>query len=217
MKKVGDKLFFDVRDGSNFDLLTVSETSTDPPQDDDNKRDINSPNNLALEATYINHNFSQQVLRNNEERYTFPEPNPFWSEGDEGEVASVAYRYRKWNLGDGINLVVRSELDGVTHGPNDEIQYLNIKALNEWDSRVKFVKIAAVCSAELQLNKFCELKFSNGIDWRSKIDGQPGAVLASEIKNNGCKLAKWMASTLLSGADLIKIGYVYYFLVNHAY
>ena len=45
-----------------LDLLTVSETSTDPPQEDE-KQSINSPNNLALEATYINHNLSQQVLR----------------------------------------------------------------------------------------------------------------------------------------------------------
>ena len=44
-----------------LDLLTVSETSTDPPQDEGNS--INSPNNLALEATYINHNLAQQVLR----------------------------------------------------------------------------------------------------------------------------------------------------------
>ncbi len=42
-------------------MLTVSETSADPPQDEGNS--INSPNNLALEATYINHNLAQQVLR----------------------------------------------------------------------------------------------------------------------------------------------------------
>ncbi len=45
----------------HLDLLTVSETSADPPQDDE--KHINSPNNLALEATFINHNLSQQVLR----------------------------------------------------------------------------------------------------------------------------------------------------------
>ena len=42
-------------------MLTVSETSADPPQDEGNS--INSPNNLALEATYINHNLAQQVLK----------------------------------------------------------------------------------------------------------------------------------------------------------
>jgi hypothetical protein len=43
------------------DLLTVNETSVEPPQDDGNS--LNSPRNLALEATFINHNFSQQVLK----------------------------------------------------------------------------------------------------------------------------------------------------------
>lgn len=56
---VGDKLFFDKRDNTEFDLLTVNETSVEPPQDDGNS--LNSPRNLALEATFINHNFSQQV------------------------------------------------------------------------------------------------------------------------------------------------------------
>lgn len=51
-------------------------------------------------------------------------------------MASVAYRYRKWDLGNGINLIIRSEIDAVTTGPNDEKLFLNIKALNEWDSKV---------------------------------------------------------------------------------
>ena len=42
------------------EMLTVSETSAEPPQDED--KHINSPNNLSLEATFINHNLSQQVL-----------------------------------------------------------------------------------------------------------------------------------------------------------
>lgn len=78
VQKVGGKLFFDKRDDSEFgtfkveihidlnsltisfiDLLTVSETSNEPPQEEG----INSPRNLALEATFINHNFSQQVMK----------------------------------------------------------------------------------------------------------------------------------------------------------
>jgi translation initiation factor 3 subunit D len=59
IEKLGDKLFFDKRDNTEFDLLTVNETSVEPPQDDGNS--LNSPRNLALEATFINHNFSQQV------------------------------------------------------------------------------------------------------------------------------------------------------------
>lgn len=102
IEKIGDKLFLDKRDNTEFDLLTVNETSVEPPQDDGNS--LNSPRNLALEATFINHNFSQQVLRTGpaEPRYKFENPNPFISEDEEGEVASVAYRYRKWDLNGGV-------------------------------------------------------------------------------------------------------------------
>ncbi|KYB25876.1 Eukaryotic translation initiation factor 3 subunit D-1-like Protein [Tribolium castaneum] len=165
-------------DNTEFDLLTVNETSVEPPQD--------SPRNLALEATFINHNFSQQVLRTGpgEPRFKFDNPNPFISEEEEGEVASVAYRYRKYDLGSGIFLVVRCEHDAVVQSPNGELQFLSIKALNEWDS-----------------------KLANGVKWRQKLDTQRGAVLANELRNNACKLAKWTVQALLAGSDQIKFGY----------
>nr|CAD7457882.1 unnamed protein product [Timema tahoe] len=134
IEKIGEKLFLDKRDNTEFDLLTVNETSVEPPQDDGNS--LNSPRNLALEATFINHNFSQQVLKTGEPRYKFEEGNPFISEEEAGEVASVAYRYRKWDLDNGVVLVARSEHDAVMHGPNGELQFVSIKALNEWDSKV---------------------------------------------------------------------------------
>lgn len=185
IEKIGDKLFFDKRDNTEFDLLTVNETSVEPPQDDGNT--LNSPRNLALEATFINHNFSQQVLKigPNEPKYKFDEPNPFISEEEEGEIASVAYRYRKWDLGGGIILVSRCEHDAVVQSPNGELQFLTIKALNEWDSKV-----------------------ANGVEWRQKLDTQRGAVLANELRNNACKLAKWTVQALLAGSDQIKFGYV---------
>ena len=46
------------------------------------------------------------------------------------------------------------------------------------------------------------------INWREKIDNQAGAVLASELKNNSFKLAKWTAQSLLAGASQMKIGFV---------
>jgi len=166
-----------------FDLLTVSETAVEPPTDEE--RSINSPKNLALEATFINRNFSQQVLKMGEERHAFERPNPFAEEVSPEEVASVGYRYRMWDLGDNVKLVCRCEHDGVALGPNGEVQFLTIKAFNEWDSR-----------------------FSGGVEWRSKIDNQRGAVLATELRNNSNKLAKWTVQALLSGSDFIKFGYV---------
>lgn len=117
-------------------MLTVNETAAEPPHEEGNS--INSPRNLALEATFINHNFSQQVLKGVEEKYSFENPNPFIQDDEEGEVASVAYRYRKYDLGDGVDVIVRCEHDAALLGPNGENQFINIKALNEWDPRVSF-------------------------------------------------------------------------------
>ena len=72
------------------DLLNVSETSNDAVFDEGTG--INSPTNLALEATFVNQNFSQQVLRKGEP-HRFDKPNPFVTDEEEGKVASVAYRW----------------------------------------------------------------------------------------------------------------------------
>ena len=53
-----------------------------------------------------------------------------------------------------------------------------------------------------------DAKLTNGIDWRQKLESQRGAVLATELKNNSAKLAKWTLQATLAGADLIKLGYV---------
>lgn len=199
VQKIGEKIFLDKRDNTEFDLLTVSETAAEPPQDEGTS--LNSPRNLALEATFINHNYSQQVLKIEGEKYKFEEDNPFIEDSDDEDeeksakkndkVASVGYRYRKWDLGNGIKLVARCEHDAVTRGPSNDLQFVNIKALNEWDSR-----------------------FAGGVDWRQKLDVQPGAVLANELKHNACKLAKWTVQSLLVGSDLIKFGYISRFKVR---
>ncbi|KAI3908843.1 hypothetical protein MKW98_029393 [Papaver atlanticum] len=40
------------------------------------------------------------------------------------------------------------------------------------------------------------------------LETQRGAVLATELKNNANKLAKWTAQALLASADMMKLGYV---------
>ncbi|MFH4973501.1 hypothetical protein AB6A40_000210 [Gnathostoma spinigerum] len=191
--RVGNKLFFDKRDTSGFsnpvDALTVSETATDAPACED-LQNINHPTNLATEALFINQNFRRMVLKRNEEPFKYENPNLPFEEGDADSDPCVAYKYRTWTLGqraDGteVRLVCRTEHDGVIIGPNGDTQTLTIKAFNEWDSRM-----------------------SSGVDWRSKLDTQKGAVLATELQNNSCKLAKWTLQALLAGSDQIKLGYV---------
>lgn len=205
--KVDGNLVFDKRDTAAFDFLTVSETSHEPPQDppqnlDDNEQekqrmlqdpknlDFNSPEKLSIEATMINQNFSQQILRTDIPREKLDLPNPFCSQeqqnadnDDAAKPAAIAYRYRKFKLGE-HTIVARTELHGIVL-KRGEKQYMTAYALNEWDSRL-----------------------SGGVDWRQKIDQQRGAVLATELKNNSCKLARWTAQSILSAADQMKLGYV---------
>jgi len=123
----GERLFLDKRDKSQFDFLTVNETSQEPP--DDAKESINSPANLGKEATWINQLFSQQVLAKSEKPTAQYEPNPFQQEGE--NVSATAYRYRKWEVGD-YTLVARTEIDGI-FGEN----LLTIKCQNEFDPKVQ--------------------------------------------------------------------------------
>lgn len=197
IQKIDGSLFFDKRADSQFDLLTVSETSNDPPVASDDVDEMNHPDKLSVEATMINQSFTQQVLKGEEHRKQY-EDNPFFEDqGDGFEPASIAYRYRKFSLksvgSPDINIVARCELHAWALKSNTE-QYLNCYALNEWDSRM-----------------------SGGIEWRQKIDQQKGAVLGTELKNNSCKLAKWTAQSLLSGADLMKFGYVSRVARNNPY
>ncbi|CAI9087433.1 OLC1v1021500C1 [Oldenlandia corymbosa var. corymbosa] len=179
IQRVGNKLFFDKRDGSQLDLLSVHETSQEPLPDV--KDDINSAYSLSVEAAYINQNFSQQVLVRDGNKVTFEESNPFATEGE--EVASVAYRYRRWKLDDDMYLVARCEVQSVVE-VNNQRSFLTLNALNEFDPKY------------------------SGVDWRQKLETQRGAVLATELKNNANKLAKWTAQSLLASADMMKLGYV---------
>ena len=193
-------IFMDKRENSTFDFLTVSETAHDPPNSSEDTEEINHPEKLSLEATAINQNFSQQILKdvkteNPETRQSF-EAHPFFDEDEEedgsSEPASVAYRYRKFTLGN-IKVIARCELHGWAAKGKDKLNFTTY-ALNEWDSR-----------------------YSGGIDWRRKIDSQRGAVLATELKNNSCKLAKWTAQSVLAGADLMRVGYVSRLSRSNAY
>jgi translation initiation factor 3 subunit D len=184
-------LFFDKRDNSQFDYLTVQETAYHPPPENPDE-DYNAPERLALEATMINQNFSQQILKKSG-RKDMDLPNPFFDEDDHEEnmePASVAFRYRSFQLDDKTTVVCRTELHGIVKNT----QYMTAFALNEYlPATAGHGQPSAASTAG---------------SWRDKIDNQRGAVLATELKNNSFKLAKWTAQSLLAGADQMKIGFV---------
>jgi translation initiation factor 3 subunit D len=174
------------------DYVTVNENAVEPPLEvaEGTKDQINTASQLSNEATFIINNFAQQAL-NPSEKYEFQNPNPFNVDDEDPEsLASRGYRYRKFDLTSSedespVTLIVRTEVDGFLKSATGEEQFVTIKALNEFDS-----------------------KSHNAIDWRSKLDSQRGAVVATEMKNNSCKLARWAIQSILADAAFMKIGLV---------
>lgn len=195
----GGAIFLDVRDALEFSLHTVNETAPAPPPEQDSE-DINGHPQLAIEATAIHHNFTQQILSVNnrtgasvdaERKPLAGEPvleaNPLLAPEDleEGHAtADVAYRYRKFELAGGISLVARTTLHAVARRTGVP-KYIAAYSLHEWDPRKSGVP-----------------------DYRKLLDSQRGNLLATEIKNNAAKLAKFTISSMLAGAHSMKLGFV---------
>lgn len=188
VQRIGGKIFLDKRDGSMADCITVNETSHDPPKDEKNltgEEVVNSFQKLAAEATRINENFMQAVVSKTDV-HKYAEENPFLDDV-EGDPANVAYRYRKWSLSENITVVARCELDaGFKQSSGSEPVPITVRALNE----------------------YFDPNARQTTDWRGKLDTQRGAVLATEVKNNAAKLARWTAEAILSDSDRIKFGFV---------
>ncbi|PSN59550.1 translation initiation factor eIF-3, subunit D [Corynespora cassiicola Philippines] len=194
----GNKVFIDKRDGSNLDMVTVNENASDAPLEisEGNKDSMNSPSALMLEATHINNVFPLQVVQESQTaKVNMPHEHPFYNpEVESDPPASKAYRYRRFDLSlerddEPLHLVVRTELDAVVkNNINGEDQYMTIKALNEFDNKAQ--------------------GSGGALDWRTKLASQRGAVLATEMKNNSCKLARWAVQSILAKADTMKLGFV---------
>ena len=172
-----------------LDYITVNENAADPPMETE-KDSINSPGSLSLEATYVDHNFSFQAVRE-DQPLDMPKPNPFYGPEETEPLASCAYRYRLFDLSineaESFHLLARTQVDAYVPGTSSgKEQYVTLKTLNEFDSRAQGAGGAP--------------------DWRTKLDSQRGAVVSTEMKTNSAKLAKWAVQTILAGADAMKIG-----------
>lgn len=67
VQKIEGVIYLDKRENSVFDFLTVSETAHEPPSASEEMEEINHTEKLSIEATMINQNFSQQVLKEDDE------------------------------------------------------------------------------------------------------------------------------------------------------
>lgn len=196
--KQGNKIFLDKRDNAALDMVSVNENAADAPMDasEGSKDTINQPAALAEEATYINHNFANQtILENESTKVEMAHGNPFYNASEETDPpASKAYKYRRFDLSlndeEPLNIIVRTEVDAVTKNAiNGEDQTVTIRALNEFDPRAQ--------------------GSGGALDWRQKLASSRGAVVATEMKNNSNKLAKWTTQAIIANADVLKLGYVF--------
>ena len=105
---------------------------------------------------------------------------------DENKHISFGYRYRKWDIDAGIELVGRIQVDSAAEKDASEgaegTVLMNLKCLNEVDPRI------------------------TGVDWRQKIDSQKSAIFTMEFSNNSNKLSKWTFQAILGSVDIIKMG-----------
>ncbi|WFD22469.1 hypothetical protein MEQU1_001141 [Malassezia equina] len=205
-KTEDNELFFDKRANSAFDFLTVNENASEPPMElndpangpspENNVRaKINTPGALSLEATFVNENFGFQVC-DEAKTFKFENSNPFHTgeNAEEGKLASCGYRYRRFNLStdeeDPVEMLVRTELNAYVGGPDKKAapQLITIRTLNEFDPRAPGAGGAP--------------------DWRTRLDQSRGAVVATEMKNNSFKLARFTVQSILAGADNMKLGYI---------
>lgn len=174
-------IFFDKREGSSIDNITVDENSQDAPSDS-HDANINNAQNLSLEATFINQNFLANSV-SDESVVKLNHPNPFHDSSE--PLLSKGYRYKKFSLRtseeeeDPVSVVIRTEVDSKDATSN---QTLSVKAVNEYSN--------------------------TGLDWKTKFTSQRGAIIAAELKNNNNKFSKWTNQAILAGVDTIKLGFV---------
>ena len=205
LEKRGKKIFIDKREGTALDMVTVNENAADAPLElsEGNKDSINAPGALMLEATHINNVFPLIcVSENASTRLDMSNPHPFYSPDQEADpAASKAYRYLRFDLSSSgadapesksaqpYHLLVRTELDAhAAHAVSHDRQLLTIHALNEFDNKAQGA--------------------GGALDWRTKLASARGAVVATEMKNNSSKLARWTTQAILADADQMKLGFV---------
>ena len=166
-------------------MVSVNENAADAPLEasEGNKDSINFPGAPALEAISINHNFANQVVMESENaKFEMPHENPFYNPSEETEPLAAKALDKD---DDPLHLILRTQIDAVDkNNISGDDQFLNIKALNEFDHNAQGRGGRTGMANQINRPKRC----------------------SAEMKNNSCKLARWIVQSILAKADVMKLG-----------
>eukprot|EP00345_Euplotes_harpa_P006117 CAMPEP_0168330054 /NCGR_PEP_ID=MMETSP0213-20121227/7481_1 /TAXON_ID=151035 /ORGANISM="Euplotes harpa, Strain FSP1.4" /LENGTH=539 /DNA_ID=CAMNT_0008333509 /DNA_START=20 /DNA_END=1639 /DNA_ORIENTATION=- len=194
VEKFGDLIYLDKRDiedGNDeyvsVDLESVGENSSKPPQADaevDSKSTTALPINTALslmkEATKIMHSV-QNVCVSKDSVQEFDLKHPAQEDEDQTDLPLQGYTYMEWPFGKGRTLITRGQLHSFMKKDNDDVNYCNIYAMNQW--------------------RFTKAGWSN-------IDTEKTSIFSQELTDNTNRVSKWAIQSMLAGADIMKILFV---------
>lgn len=209
LTKKGNTLIIDKRDGGVIgssphlilDIYSVNENAAETPVESlDKDTNINSHDALAFEAFGINKLYSQMILHS--DRVVFDNDHPFVDKTSDLAAASMAYRYRKWDLGSSMSLVMRTHI----HSAHQAKEASIIPDISKSDQTLD---TTSLCNT-YALHEFDHTAIGAGgtFEYRRKLESQKGAVIAREMKNNSVKLARWTMEAHLASVDYLRIGFV---------
>ncbi|KAJ2481699.1 hypothetical protein IWW56_001610 [Coemansia sp. RSA 2131] len=204
VNRVGSSLYLDKREGGPVDFPSVNENAAEPPADSGEKdASINLAPMLAMEARDVNSNYIRQITGKSRVEY---EANPFGGSGETPDDSAYKYRILDFSareqkaesdsdseaeepiIGDKCLVALRTEVSGLLATGTGAHKQMFIRALTQHDVSAQGA--------------------GGALDWRQKLDSQRGAVIATEMKNNASKLARWAFQAVLAGADQLRIGFV---------
>ena len=190
VERFKDLYFLDWAKDSVVDSYTVNESAHDPPPYEEQanaseEQKLNIQPRLMQELTDVTRSLSQQVMS--------PKPLSGKRSVDAAEVsddlaqaegtpANVIYRYKKWNV----------------KQSRDDANPMKVFARTHVDGYL---------DGQQTMRTFAYFDPTGGA-WKHKLPSSEGAVTASELKNNCCRVSKQVATSLLAGADQIKLGFV---------
>eukprot|EP00762_Andalucia_godoyi_P007225 ANDGO_08022.mRNA.1 Eukaryotic translation initiation factor 3 subunit D-1 len=160
LRKEGNVLVLDKRDGSTLDLQTVNESDNFPPTNED-KASANSQDRLTAEATYVSQCFSQQALSEEAEDLG---PIPV-GEATTGKPADVGFYYRSFVLPDGTEVVYRTEVSSLVRERGETKRAL-LRSLLEYDTPSKWAQElqksrAGMLLTQIQRNLFVAARWAS--------------------------------------------------------